>query len=803
MSFGVFQLRRGTAAQWTSANPVLAAGEIGLETDTNQFKVGNGSSTWTARPYGGIQGPQGRSVTSIARTSGTGAAGTTDTYTITYSDSTTSTFQVVNGANGANGSTPTVGVGTVTTGAAGSSVLVTEGGTALARTFNFTIPRGDTGATGDKGWSPILAVITDGTRRVLQIVDWAGGAGTKPSTTNQFIGTTGIVSTAAAAADIRGPAGTDGTTPSNQITTNSTQTGLTGDKTSNGFWTFGKVDVQGGAVGATGVGLLDNGNRAYSDSNPPQTLLQTETAIGSPPATPASGYGVQYLGDDGVFRAKNDGGQTFAMPREYATAGQVNILDFGADRTGVNSSATALTNAIAYCQSAWGGGVVYFPAGTYHLGNTTYTTTNASGITLRGASRTGTTISSTSTTGDIINIPAGQGYISIEDMTFAGPATSGDVQNTSATAGYAINALGHYVIVRRCQIRTVYNGIHLGGILDSIFDVEIRYWKGVGVHVDHNSDHQISWLIMDNNTSFLPTGGAGVRVSQAASLLMTQCNIIHANFCLDVAPATGVTVPSIKALNCFFDTSVVGLNMTSAGFFYRSEFTNCWFSSMSEAGIKLAPTTADGVDGVTFNACDIYNNVAGTTTGINAGANVGRWKMIGSNIAGWTTGINLVAGTNHFPTISACSVGANAAFGVNGTGIAIGAGTYNGLIVAGNDFADNTVEYTLGALTIASVAATAKRFRIIDNSGINPLGVATTPPAATPVLATTYINNTGFRVLLTVKHGATANTAVTINGIANTMGFLASQVVSYVLEPGSTWAVAGGTAPTIWVWNRM
>lgn len=41
------QLRRDTAANWTSANPVLRAGEIGIETDTLKFKIGNGSSTWT------------------------------------------------------------------------------------------------------------------------------------------------------------------------------------------------------------------------------------------------------------------------------------------------------------------------------------------------------------------------------------------------------------------------------------------------------------------------------------------------------------------------------------------------------------------------------------------------------------------------------------------------------------------------------------------------------------------------------------------------------------------------------------
>jgi len=45
------QQRRGTAAQWTGANPTLAAGEIGYETDTGKFKIGNGSSAWSALNY--------------------------------------------------------------------------------------------------------------------------------------------------------------------------------------------------------------------------------------------------------------------------------------------------------------------------------------------------------------------------------------------------------------------------------------------------------------------------------------------------------------------------------------------------------------------------------------------------------------------------------------------------------------------------------------------------------------------------------------------------------------------------------
>jgi hypothetical protein len=45
------QQRRGTAEQWDLANPVLAAGEIGFETDTSQFKIGDGVTTWENLSY--------------------------------------------------------------------------------------------------------------------------------------------------------------------------------------------------------------------------------------------------------------------------------------------------------------------------------------------------------------------------------------------------------------------------------------------------------------------------------------------------------------------------------------------------------------------------------------------------------------------------------------------------------------------------------------------------------------------------------------------------------------------------------
>ena len=50
-TFTRFKLRNGTAAEWTAANPTLLQGEIGVETDTRRYKIGDGSTAWAGLSY--------------------------------------------------------------------------------------------------------------------------------------------------------------------------------------------------------------------------------------------------------------------------------------------------------------------------------------------------------------------------------------------------------------------------------------------------------------------------------------------------------------------------------------------------------------------------------------------------------------------------------------------------------------------------------------------------------------------------------------------------------------------------------
>lgn len=64
------QLRNDTAANWTSANPTLARGEIGVEIDTNKMKIGTGSATWNVLPYTGVDSEELIPLVSYTHTQG-------------------------------------------------------------------------------------------------------------------------------------------------------------------------------------------------------------------------------------------------------------------------------------------------------------------------------------------------------------------------------------------------------------------------------------------------------------------------------------------------------------------------------------------------------------------------------------------------------------------------------------------------------------------------------------------------------------------------------------------------------------
>jgi hypothetical protein len=107
------------------------------------------------------------------------------------------------GGPGPAGPPNTLTIGTVQGGDTADAEIT---GSAPNQELNLTLPKGNRGDAGSNGWTPILAVVADGVRRVQQVIDWTGGIDAKPAT-GQYVGPSGFVSTSAAAVDIRGASG--------------------------------------------------------------------------------------------------------------------------------------------------------------------------------------------------------------------------------------------------------------------------------------------------------------------------------------------------------------------------------------------------------------------------------------------------------------------------------------------------------------------------------------------------------------------------------------------------------------------
>ena len=150
----------GTNASVTNVGSTTAAT---LNFTIPRGDTGAAGSTGSQGPAGN-DGSDGAAATIAVGSTTTGDAGTnasvtnsgtssaaTFNFTIPKGDTGATGAAGSDGSDGSDGAAATIAVGTVTTGAAGSSATVTNSGSSSAATFNFTIPKGDTGAQGPAG----------------------------------------------------------------------------------------------------------------------------------------------------------------------------------------------------------------------------------------------------------------------------------------------------------------------------------------------------------------------------------------------------------------------------------------------------------------------------------------------------------------------------------------------------------------------------------------------------------------------------------------------------------------------------
>lgn len=178
------------------------------------------------------------------------------------------------GADGDPGPANSLQIGTVTEGPTAAANIT---GVPPLQTLDLTLPQATDGSDGDDGWSPVFAAVADGERRVLQLVDWTGGAGTKPAT-GLYVGATGMVALVADATDIRGAEGAGG--------------GGSGDVLGPAASVDNEVALFDGVTGKAikGGGVLNTGAFASADLWKPEIFTVTYGSIG----VPSIGAGINY-----------------------------------------------------------------------------------------------------------------------------------------------------------------------------------------------------------------------------------------------------------------------------------------------------------------------------------------------------------------------------------------------------------------------------------------------------------------------------------------------------------------------------
>lgn len=268
------RLRRDTAANWTSNNPTLAAGEPGLESDTKKIKYGDGTTAWNSLSYldyvAGATGATGA-------TGPTGATGTAGT----------------NGATGATGSTGATGA-TGATGSAGSTTLsgltdatITTPAQGEVLRYNFATSK----------WINGIAVLTvtgtsnritvDSSAPKAPIIDLATSgvtAGTYQSVTVDSYGRVTAGSTVSQF-DPTQPGAIGGTTASTGKFTNLTTTGYYAEAVYTSGTTTGTITPN--CANGTTQKITLSGNITFSAFTSPvagqsMTMIITQPASGGP-----------------------------------------------------------------------------------------------------------------------------------------------------------------------------------------------------------------------------------------------------------------------------------------------------------------------------------------------------------------------------------------------------------------------------------------------------------------------------------------------------------------------------------------
>jgi hypothetical protein len=261
-----------------------------------------------------------------------------------------------------------------------------------------------------------------------------------------------------------------------------------------------------------------------------------------------------------------------------------NVKDYGATGNGVTNDTTAIQAAINAVQTA-GGGIVFFPRGTYIYSHLFIRESYVSIV--------GVGISSVLMQNDPINNgleiynPAGaRKNVTIKNICF-----DSSVTRTTGAAIYTLDFTD--MIIENVIIRNQYDGIYLnlqaGSIIDKCRFINVTH---IGLGWNAGDDLYVSNCVMSNMGTVYP-GSIGIMWRQGGGLIVDNTDIINFAQGMLIQPQTGENASWGFFTNLLFDTGGEGLRMDGAlGSVRMIHSTSCWYSSNTAFGIVAL--TVDG-----------------------------------------------------------------------------------------------------------------------------------------------------------------------------------------------------------------
>jgi hypothetical protein len=386
---------------------------------------------------------------------------------------------------------------------------------------------------------------------------------------------------------------------------------------------------------------------------------------------------------------------------EGATA---NVLDFGADSTGVADSTAAIQAAIDS-----GAGSVYVPAGTYKV---TSTININRPITFFGAGKA-STVFSQSTNFNVFYVHDGLNTVML-NVNLNNFGITNTQARASVISGAGIKLYKTYFSqLSEIKIFNCYIGIDSTQSNVTKYDsVDVTQFNYVGYwfHGGFNFDSYVANCAISG-------GGAGF----ASVYLQDMCdemtfysvimNTSSYNLYTD-ASAYGVNLrPEFcRFFACSFDSSTTGVFLRHC---VDMTFTGCFFSNRPGNGLQIGTTAT--TENVVFLGCMFFNNGG-------SGAVIGAFSedtifddcsFIGNSTTVLNTGngLTVAANADNFTVTNSNFRNGHGSSGSQNYGLAIANGTGNRFVIANNNFGTNG---TGGAMLIG---ATGTNRHVTNNIG--------------------------------------------------------------------------------------